>query len=243
MAGAREDAGPVVRPRSSHRKQRNSETQRAALEPSQDRSRRRNELILDAAYELLKTVNVEDLSHSDIANVAGVSKASVHYHFPTIAAIQLQLGRRLDGELSDYANQFRDHRDASSWQDVVRASARRARDWFNDRRPACEALLGPLLTRENRLAGITYNRQVGSSLLAAIRKTFVVPDTGSLEEVFSYNGEILDLFWSRSYLTRGRIDDEALEESLRASLGYLRNFLPEYLPKRTTEPEASRVTG
>jgi AcrR family transcriptional regulator len=222
----------TVRPKSTHRKQRTADLQRARLEPVQDRSRRRNDEILDAAAQLLETVNIEDLSHSDIAALAGMSKASVHYHFPTIASVQLALGRRYDAECSAYLARIPLPGGDVSWQELMRHGAAHARDWFNARRPACETLLGPLMTRENRLAGIEYNTQIGATGLRGLRRRFEIPEQPHLEEVFAYNGEIIDLFWSRSYLTRGHIDDRALEESLRASLGYLRNFLPEFLPPR-----------
>jgi len=221
-----------VRPKSTHRKQRTPDLQRARLEPVQDRSRRRNDEILDAAAQLLETVNIEDLSHSDIAAVAGMSKASVHYHFPTIASVQLALGRRYDAECSRHLAQIPLPEGEVSWQQLMRISAASARDWFNAHRPACETLLGPLMTRENRLAGMAYNTEVGATSLKGLKRRFEIPEQSHLEEVFAYNGEIIDLFWSRSYLTLGYIDDRALEESLRASLGYLRNFLPEFLPPR-----------
>jgi AcrR family transcriptional regulator len=223
---------PRVRPKSTHRKQRTADLQRARLEPTQDRSRRRNEEILDAAAQLLETVNIEDLSHSDIAGVAGTSKASVHYHFPTIASVQLALGRRYDAECSRHIARVPLPERDVSWQQLMRIGGPSARDWFNAHRPACETLLGPLMTRENRLAGIEYNTQVGATILKGLKRRFEIPEQPHLEEVFAYNGEIIDLFWSRSYLTQGHIDDRALEESLRASLGYLRNFLPEFLPTR-----------
>lgn len=226
---------PKVRPKSTHRKQRAADLQRARLEPVQDRSRRRNDQILDAAAQLLETVNIEDLSHSDIAEIAGTSKASVHYHFPTIASVQLALGRRYDAACSAYLARIPLPSGEMSWQQLMRHGATHARDWFNARRPACETLLGPLMTRENRLAGIEYNNQIGSTGLRGLRRRFEIPEQPHLEEVFAYNGEIIDLFWSRSYLTRGQIDDRALEESLRASLGYLRNFLPDYLPPKRTQ--------
>lgn len=221
-----------VRPKSTHRKQRTADLQRARLEPVQDRSRRRNDEILDAAAQLLETVNIEDLSHSDIAEVAGMSKASVHYHFPTIASVQLALGRRYDAECSKHLARIPLPDGDVSWQQLMRIGGASARDWFNAHRPACETLLGPLMTRENRLAGIEYNTQVGATTLKGLKRRFEIPEQPHLEEVFAYNGEIIDLFWSRSYLTRGHIDDRALEESLRASLGYLRNFLPEFLPPK-----------
>lgn len=223
----------VVRPRSSHRKQRSLRPIRERLEPSQDRSRRRNEEILDAAARLLEFVNIEDLSHSDVAAAAGTSKASVHYHYPTIAALQLQLGRKFDAENTAYVSRHpRLRAPSGTWQDFVRIRAAVSRDWFNSHRAACEALLGPLLARENRLAGMSYNSQVGADLLQGLRLNFHLPDRPDLQGAISLNGEIIDLFWSRSYLVQGRIDDESLEESLRASVGYLRNFFPEYLPRR-----------
>lgn len=198
----------------------------------QDRSRRRNEIILDAAAQLLETVNIENLSHSDIAEAAGISKPGVHYHFPTIASIQLALGRRFDAELSAYLAERRHEHGAETWQGLMRNWVSMARDWFNQHRPACEAILGPMLTREIRLAGIEYNTMVGDAMLAGLRRNFHVPEQPNLEDVVAYSGEIMDLFWSRSYMRQGRIDDAALEESLRAALGYLRNFIPEYVPKR-----------
>jgi AcrR family transcriptional regulator len=221
-----------VRPKSTHRKQRTADLQRARLEPVQDRSRRRNDQILDAAAQLLETVNIEDLSHSDIAAAAGMSKAAVHYHFPTMASVQLALGRRYDAECSRHLAEMALPGGEVSWQQLIRLGAASARDWFNAHRPACETLLGPLMTRENRLAGIAYNTQIGAAELRRLKRRFEIPEQPHLEEVFAYNGEIMDLFWSRSYLTQGHIDDRALEESLRASLGYLRNFLPEFLPTR-----------
>lgn len=226
-------ADPIaVRPKSTHRKQRSNDLQRGPLEPVQDRSRRRNEEIIEAAGRLLNTVNIEDLSHSDIAREAGVSKASIHYHFPTMAAIQLELGRRYDEELSTYLAMVRPSRTELTWQEVVRRGAELSRDWFNRHRAACETLLGPVLTRENRLAGMQYNTTVGAIGLRTMQQRFVLPDHPSLEMAISHNGEILDHFWSGSYLRHGHITDEALRESVRASLGYLRNFIPEYLPLR-----------
>lgn len=236
MAAEPGDGLVNVRPKSSHRKQRAQDLQRARREPVQERSRRRNDQILDAAGKLLETVNIEDLSHSDIAAVAGVSKASVHYHYPTIAAIQLALGGRHDLESSRYVLSNTKTLNPASWQELLRQHAFHARTWFNAHRPGCETLLGPLMTRENRLAGMSYNAEGGSAVLRSIRRFFEVPHQAHLEEAFAYNGEIIDLFWSRCYLTKGHIDEAAFEESLRASFGYLRNFLPEFLPRRVSSP-------
>ena len=235
MAGNRKTAagaGHSVRPKATHRKQRSTEKARTRLEPVQDRSRKLNEAILSTAATLLETVNIDDLSHSDIAEIAGMSKAAVYYHYPTVAAIQLALGRKYDTEVSEYMVERRPGWPCSNWQEFVKAGVWVARDWFNAHRPACETLLGPLLARENKLAGFEYNTKIGATLLEGLRQRFVMPEHADLEEIASYNGEIIDLFWSRSYIRQGTIDDHANEEAIRASMGYLKAYIPEVLPKR-----------
>ena len=225
-----------VRPKSTHRKRRTEAPVRETLAPVQDRSRQRHEEILSAASRLLVHANIEDLSHQDIASEAGISKPSVHYHFPTIAAIQRELGRRFDQELSTIYEATQRQgalRKARTWQDYARALALAAKIYFNANRPASEALYGPTLHRENRLASLNYNRSNGKDLLTALHKRFEFGIQQSIEDAFVYNAEILDMFWATSYLRYGQITDRAFEESLRASFGYLRNFLPEILPIRT----------
>jgi len=73
-------------------------------------------------------------------------------------------------------------------------------------------------------------------MLKALRRRFELPPLPELEAVFTANGEILDLFWSASYLRHGVINDAAFEESMRASLGYLRNFFPDLMPAKITGP-------
>ena len=55
--------------------------------------------ILDSAQQLLQTRGYNAFSYSDISEVVGVRKASIHYHFPTKA----NLGQAL---LERYAEQF-----------------------------------------------------------------------------------------------------------------------------------------
>lgn len=229
-----------VRQKSSHRKQRAETLPRTQRPPAQKRSKQRREEILLAVEALLETVDIEDLSHADIATTAGVSRASVHYHFPTISSVQYEIGRRYDTRLAKVMQDLRDRlakADVSTWHDWVRIEATAARDWFNAHRPACEALLGPLLTRKNRVAAMEDNARVGLSKLQNLCRLFEVPDEMLLASKIRYNGEMMDLFWSASYQGKGHIDDTALEESIRASVGFLRSFLPDVLPMR--EPAAA----
>jgi AcrR family transcriptional regulator len=227
-----ESESSEVRPRSSHRKRRAGSEALVAREPSQDRSRKRRAAILEAAERLLQTRNIEAISHSEIATEAGVSKASVHYHFPTSADIQLEVGRFHQARLAELLEAAHERLAAMripTWQEWIRIEAAMARDYFNGSRPACEALLGPILNRESRLGMFAANERDGLRKLSTLTRLFDIPNQALVETIFKYHGEMIDLFWSEAYLDRGFIDDETLEDSLRACIGYLRNFLPEVL--------------
>lgn len=231
----------AVRRKSSYRKQRSEAPPRAQRAPSQERSKQRRETLLQAAEQLLETACVEDLSHSEIAGKANVARASVHYHFPNIASLQYELGRRYDAQLTGVMQKLRDSftsRPIATWHEWIRIEAEAARDWFNANRPACEALLGPLLTRENRVAGMQDNARAGKSKLENLSRLFEVPGEEMLALTFTYNVEMTDLLWSASYQRKGFIDDDALEESIRASIGYLRSFLPDILPRKVHDVKA-----
>lgn len=222
----------TVRPRSTQRKQRGQSTPADKRSPRQDRSRKRFQEILDVTEELLQSANIEDLSLSDIGQKANISKASVHYHFPTVAAIQLELARRHDETimvLLDAMGAELEKQRLPQWQDWLRIKSGVARDYFNSHRAACECLLGPVLHRRNRMLSMENNEKIGYGKLRSLINAFEVSNEPLLQEVMPYAGEILDTFWSGSYIKNGYIDDRAFDESIRAVVGYLRNFLPEIM--------------
>jgi AcrR family transcriptional regulator len=236
----RRTGGPAAKP--SRRKSPDPKGPRVPRPPSQERSRRRFEAILSAAEALLQNANIEDLSFYDLARKAEISPASVFYLFPSMAAVQLELRKRYDvvlsGLLVDIHHKLTRMR-VPTWQEWMRIEAGEARNYYNANRPACEALLGPLLHRDNRLPSLQGNALIGASNLANMRRIFDVPIMPGLERKFAYNCELIEMFWSGSYMARGFIDDVAFEESIRASVGYLRNFLPEMLPLRVQDPDPS----
>ena len=105
-----------------------------------------------------------------LGQAPGVSKAAVYYHYPTIAAIQLALGRSFDTDVSTYLIGQRLKWPCDSWPQYLAAGTWSARDWFNANRAACETLLGPLLGRQNKLAGFEYNTLVGAALLEGLNE-------------------------------------------------------------------------
>lgn len=230
---------PVVRAKASHRKGRTAEVLRTPRVPTQERSRRRYQSILDATQRLLNAANIEDISLYDIAKEAGISPASVHYLFNTVAAVHVELNRVyndiITGQIIAAQTTLVDQQ-VSTWQEWTRISLDAARVHFNSNRPMCEILLGPALHRKSRVANMQGSDTLGQAALVNLKRVFMVPDIPGLEKNFMYAGEILDAFWSGAYSARGYIDDETFEETMKAIIGYLRNVLPETM--RLINPKA-----
>lgn len=238
---------PRVRPKSTQRKQRSEVARRVHLPPTQRRSRKKYEDIIKATERLLEEAHIEDLSLLDIAAAADVPHPTAYYYFPTVAALQLELSRRHDDELHRVLirhGELVEPDEISDWQDYLRSCSLVARNFFNLHRPACEARYGLSLHRNNRLENLDRKSQAGAAMILGLQRNFNLVYRPELQVVFTAKCEILDLFWSASYLRTGRIDDQALEDSLRASLGYLASFLPQLISFGARQkPNEDRILG
>lgn len=234
----------IVRPKASQRKARATAAKSMVRAPAQERSQRRFDAILDAMQALLETARIENISFSDIAKQAGLPKAAVHYLFPNIAAVRVELSRRnYQGLVTSIAELSTTLVEAGelSWQQWLRAIADGSRQTFNGDRALAEVTMGPTLSHEGRRANIETNGILAKSLLETLHAGFIVPEIPQLELMFSLVIEVIDALWARSYVLHGRIDDESFEESMRVVIGYLRSILPETLilrapPARPTRP-------
>lgn len=232
----------AVRQKASHRKGRTSEVRRSARVPTQERSRQRYQSIINATEHLLRTCNIEDISLHDIAKQTKMAPASVHYLFSTMAAIHVELNKIYNEQLTKKVIERQELLVATkdpSWQEWVKSLMTETRDQLNNNRPMCEIILGPVLHRKSRLENLITNTSLTRTLLVMMREVFVVPEIPGLEKHFMFSAEIAEALWSGSYAAHGKIDDETFTESVRATIAYLRCFLPETLIPRAPRGEVS----
>lgn len=226
-----------VRRRASQRKGRVEEIVHRARRPAQKRSADRFDLILAATEALLETADIEDISFHDIARQANLPPASVHYLFPTMASMRIELFRIYNARNDTFLRNV--PRSAltnpASWQQRVADVTRQLRDIFNASRPMSEVVLGPALHREARLAAIENNDETATAALEGLCAAFIVPEIPGLLRIFQCNSDLVDALWSRSYLRHGRIDDEALADSVTFQVASLRTLLPEVLHVRDAQ--------
>src|SRR5271170_7255277 len=87
--------------------------------PSQQRSRLRFEMLLDAADALLSDKETTDVGLYDIAGAANVPPASVYHLFPTKEAAFVALAERYLSGLTVRVNQPAPIGELRRWQDLV----------------------------------------------------------------------------------------------------------------------------
>jgi AcrR family transcriptional regulator len=223
------DKSRIPRRRSPKRKRR-SEVEDSARVPVQERSRARFEAILDATDRLLQNSNVENISLYDIAREAGMAAASVHYLFPDVDAVYVTLAERYMRDFALLREKHRSDRRSSSWQKYIRDSLQRSCKQYNDNRGKMELLLGPRLGRKVELEDIRNNDTIADIILGTLNRHYRLPALPHLNRVMSFGITISDAFWSRAYIQHGSIDDDTLEESIRAHIAYLQLYFPESLP-------------
>lgn len=236
----------IVRPKASQRKGRTGTVDHTARRPSQKRSIERFNAILKATERLLQTARIEDISFHDIARQANLPPPSVHYLFPTMSAVRIELSRLYNQQASEVVLRMNEALRAdpkATWQDWMRRMALDTRDHYNANRHMCEVLLGPILHRESRLSNMEANDTVATALLENLRTVFVVPEIPNLANYFVCLCEIVDALWSRSYMRHGRVDDASLEESVAVQIAYLRSIFPEILPRRDELPTPKSDDG
>ncbi len=150
-----------------------------------------------------------------------------------MAAVHVELNKRYNEMLSDLLITTHDilaQTPVPTWQEWIRIASDECRAYYNAHRPICEILLGPLLHRQCILGASQGNDMVGRSMLRNMRRLFHVPEIPGLEQKFANSCDIVEVFWARSYVAHGRVDQASFDESIRASVSYLRSVLPETLP-------------
>jgi hypothetical protein len=77
-----------------------------------------------------------------------------------------------------------------------------------------------------------FNIRLGRIIAAKIERETFLPPTPRLAEACHNAVEINDTFWRMSFQRAGTITDAFFEEGMRATIAYMRLYLPEHLEYR-----------
>ena len=192
----------------------------------------RREVLVDTAARLLETHSVNDISLKLIADTAGIAVGSAYHFYPNSTEVFAELARRFGEELAALVAAPFDNDEARSWQSMWCTDIDRAIELYKRKPAYAKLIIGAQAPSEIKLSDRENDEQIGELFIEIISRKFEFQDFPGRSKIFFIAVEIVDLILSLSMIRYGRISKDMADEAKRASIAYLRTYLPETLPER-----------
>jgi AcrR family transcriptional regulator len=197
----------------------------------QRRGLARRDTLEQAARELLRDHELDELSLGDVARHAGVPVSSAYHFYGDIRDLYAALLAKIGDEaLGLYRKPLLVAPHA--WPDVMAAFARKGMRFFEGDPAAARLMVGPKTPADLKLRDRANDVALGRLLEEQMSRYFVLPTIPDRSRVFFRAIEIADLMFCLSMVEHGRITRDYTDEAIRAAVGYLGSYLPEKLPRR-----------
>lgn len=203
-----------------------------ARKPQRVRGKERFSQLLDATADILADHMDTDVTLAMVADRAGVPLPSVYHFFPNRNAIFVELARRYHQELAELSR-MEITPPPSRWQDLVLIRQTRGRDYLNANPAALRLFMGAGVSVEVRTLDLRGNTAASKTRAQEFRARFECAGLTDLEHWLAVTFGLMDGIWAISYAEHGHITDRYLMEAWRASVAYLRTYLPEDLPLKS----------
>ncbi|RVU38389.1 TetR/AcrR family transcriptional regulator [Hwanghaeella grinnelliae] len=177
-----------------------------------------------------------DVTLAMVADRAGVPLPSVYHFFPNRNAIFVELARRYHEELAELARQEISPA-PRRWQDLILVRQTRGRDYLNENPAALRLFMGAGVSVEVRNLDLRGNTAASKTRAQEFHARFECAGLTDLEYWLGVTFGLMDGIWAISYAEHGRITDRYLMEAWRASVAYLRTYLPEDLPLKSASDD------
>lgn len=200
--------------------------------PSQQRSRLRFEMLLNAADALLAGKEATEVGLYDIAAAAEVPPASVYHLFPTKEAAFVALAERYLERLRDCIIEPIDRRRLRRWHDLVTIEHSRAVKFYNAHAVMLKLFFGANVVHDVRVLDVKNVEAASATTYHRMNKIFDMPYVEDGDTKFASLIGIYDGIWMTSYARHGRITPEFARESELAGIAYCETFLPPAIPLR-----------
>lgn len=202
------------------------------------KGRERRDHLVQAAKDLLASHDLPEISMRDIAERAGIPSGSAYHFFDGPAEVFAELARRFGDALSARILTAYSGPALESWHTLYRAAALRGIELYREEPAYCPLILGSNTTSAIKSADRDSDFALSGQVADLIDRHFVLPPLDMREERFFRSIVIVDLFLCLSYQRHGRLEPELVEDGIAAALAYLRQFIPDRLPRRDGAPDA-----
>jgi len=204
--------------------------------PAQKRGVKKFEAILDSAHELIVTQGVNNFSHYDLAEHAGVAAGSVYHFFPEMEAVYAALVERYDAQFQRIVTGYSPSEGIESWREIIWEHMELSRHYINANEQLLIMLLGPGQTWQTRQVDTVGDTAIARGMLENIEQYFEVPTSPDPVELLHLAIRILESIWQLSYQRHGLVTEAFQQETYRAVCAYLELYWPRYLASKIPAP-------
>jgi len=199
--------------------------------PQRKQGLKRFDLLLDTVEALLEDPTVEDISLALVAERAGVPISSLYHFFPNRDSAYFALAQRFHQALHELAEQPLPHRPAS-WQELIEIKQRNGAHYLNAHPAALRLFMGAGMSMDVRNLDMYSNARLARGRAEFIGQYFHTEHVENLERHLAIAIGLADGIWAVSYSETKEITPYFLKEATRATILYLRSYLPEFLAPR-----------
>ena len=193
--------------------------------------------LLDAADAIARDCGLDSLSLPAVAGMTGASPSSVYHFFPTLEDLYLALLQRYNNLQDQEFDVFLlRSAPASDWRETASALLAAGRA-FHDAHPVYAQLLRrAAASGVLRRADDANMARLGARFAQLLEARFILPPLPHLTTRLGAAAAIADCLWAFLPDDHGKISDFAFEESRKAVISYLSNYLPGELMPKGSQP-------
>jgi AcrR family transcriptional regulator len=186
--------------------------------------RKRRKALLDATYDLLCEIDIEEISFRDIAARAKIPEGSAYHFFANRFDVFAALGKDLSDQfVKAHAKPVPPSR-RRTWKQLAGHLVDVGAAVYARSPPARQLLIGGKTPPQVKQADRINDRAVGEAMHQSFSRYYDIPDTEAMRNAFYYFIEITDMMFTLSIIEHGEITPGMLAEAKRAGVAYLETY-------------------
>lgn len=199
----------------------------------------RREQLLAAADRLLQDRSIDSVSLAEVCTKADIPVASSYNFYANVNALFAQLNVDYSHQMADEMAQAVDPHASSNWAQVIEQLVDYFVRFYEEHKAFRQIRLSgkapsEIRFTEERVRGVDY----APMLRALISAAYVMPELEDPDRPFLIMLDMLDGILCSEFMRVGELGAGIIEEAKRASVAYLKLYLPEYLPRGPREVAA-----
>jgi AcrR family transcriptional regulator len=186
--------------------------------------RKRRKALLDATYDLLCEIDIEEISFRDIAARAKIPEGSAYHFFANRFDVFAALGKDLSDQFAKAHAKPVPQSRRRTWKQLAGHLVDVGAAVYARSPPARQLLIGGKTPPQVKQADRINDRAVGEAMHHSFSRYYDIPDTEAMRNAFYYFIEITDMMFTLSIIEHGEITPGMLAEAKRAGVAYLETY-------------------